>query len=340
MSKNYPFISKPETTLHNTRSSSSSSSSMQLMMKDGSPPYLASASAPPVEFPTSPQPAAGGEDVTLIHYRHPKHPLAQKTLPELFVCGGCKEYGAGKRFTCQECDFQLHDFCALSPPSLRDHPLHAQHELVFHSRPKQAGISWAKCDICGKSSKGFTFRCRACSFQMHPCCAMLSSQITFPEVHAHPLKLLPPAPAVNYVNGQLDDPAAVVCGECKKKRSGGRVYRCTVCSSDNYYHLHAVCAKSMINGLRANGITPPDQKPNNNPMFGIAVHLASRVVIEFIGGLIEGFGEGVGQVLVQSIGGGRGRSRRLRRSSSTSTTTEAEAEAEAKSSSATRSSLF
>ncbi|KAL0313813.1 UNVERIFIED_CONTAM: hypothetical protein Sangu_2225700 [Sesamum angustifolium] len=211
-----------------------------------------------VEFPTSPQPAVG-EQIT--HYAHSQHPLMELTLPELFTCSGCKEFGAGKRFACQQCDFQLHEFCAVSPPLLKNHPLHGQHQLVFHSKPRPAkgGISWPRCDVCGKSTKGFTFRCRACSFQMHPCCAMLSTEINFP-IHPHPLKLLP---AFN-------------------------------------------TSSALINGLGPNGIPTPE-KPS---ALGTAARLASQVVIEFIGGLIEGFGEGMGEVIVQSIARGRCISRR------------------------------
>lgn len=97
----------------------------------------ANAKLPSVEFPSSPQTETAASADQLIHYTHSKHPIAQITLPDLFVCSGCKEYGAGKRFACQECDFQLHEFCALSPPLLKSHPLHGQHHLVFHSRPKQ-----------------------------------------------------------------------------------------------------------------------------------------------------------------------------------------------------------
>ncbi|GFQ00276.1 hypothetical protein PHJA_002171600 [Phtheirospermum japonicum] len=148
----------------------------------------------------------------------------------------------------------------------------------------KAGVSWPRCDVCGKSTKGFTFRCRACNFQMHPCCAMLSTEINVP-IHPHPLRLLP-ALHNNNNNGTL-------CGKCKKKRSG-RVYRCKTCES---YHVHAACAKSFINGLQDNGIPTPD-KPST---LGTAARLASQVVIEFIGGLFEGFGEGVAEALVQNI---------------------------------------
>ncbi|KAL3845932.1 hypothetical protein ACJIZ3_003335 [Penstemon smallii] len=245
-----------------------------------------------IEFPTSPQPAFGEE---ITHYSHSKHPLTEVTISELFRCSGCKEYGAGKRFACQQCDFQLHEFCAVSPPLLQSHPLHGQHQLVFHSKPKPGGISWPRCDVCGKSTKGFTFRCRACNFQMHPCCAMLSTEINLP-VHPHNLKLLPPAGEHGLGN---------TCGECKKKRSG-RMYRCSVCD----YHIHAVCAKNHINGLQANGINAAPERPS---ALGTAARFASQVVIEFVGGLIEGLGEGMGEVIVQNIARGRCTSIRRRR---------------------------
>ncbi|PIM97169.1 Diacylglycerol kinase [Handroanthus impetiginosus] len=244
-----------------------------------------------IEFPTSPQPAAVGEEIT--HYSHSKHPLTEVTLNELFTCSGCKEYGAGKRFSCQECEFQLHEFCAFAPPLLKNHQLHGQHQLVFHSKPKpaKAGISWPRCNICGKSTKGFAFRCRACSFQMHPCCAMLSTEINFPP-HPHLLRLLPPLSTNN----------DLACGECNKRRPG-RMYHCTVCD----YHLHAACAKALYNGLRETGIPLPDPRPN---AIEKAARLASQVVIEFIGGLIEGLGEGMGGALIDNIARGRCISRR------------------------------
>nr|XP_016443262.1 PREDICTED: uncharacterized protein LOC107768651 [Nicotiana tabacum] len=259
-----------------------------------------------IEFPTSPQPPDDHDGVhanhngTIVHHTHSKHPLAEITLSELFTCSGCKEFGAGRRYACQDCDFQLHHFCALSPPSLKAHPFHGQHQLVFHAKPKQvkAGITWPRCDVCGKSTKGFTFRCRvnSCNFQMHPCCAMLSTEVKLP-IHPHSLKVLPPGNALSGGAGGGNDQSGMVCGACKKKRSSGRVYSCTVCD----YHLHAMCAKSMINGLQEYGIKPPE-KPN---VLGTAARLASQVVIEFIGGLIEGLGEGVGEALVQNIGRGR-----------------------------------
>lgn len=94
-----------------------------------------------LRFPTSPQLVLGEE---MLHVSHPQHPLSHVNLPDLFTCAGCKEYGAGKRFTCQQCDYQLHDFCALAPPALKSHPFHCQHQLVFYSKP---GMYWLKLEL-------------------------------------------------------------------------------------------------------------------------------------------------------------------------------------------------
>ncbi|KAK7411988.1 hypothetical protein VNO78_03433 [Psophocarpus tetragonolobus] len=249
--------------------------------------YVTKKSPPPaVEFPTSPQLIFGEE---ILHFSHPQHPLSMVDLPDLFNCVGCKEFGSGKRFVCQQCDFQLHDFCALAPPALKAHPFHSQHSMMFHSKPGRTGMAAKlKCDVCGKPTKGFAFLCTACAFQMHPCCAMLNTEMEYPS-HPHTLRMLPTT------SSTVPDQGSFGCGECKKRRSG-KVYRCTVCE----YHLHAVCAKSKINGLQANGIRPP-QKPS---VLAAAARVASQVVIEFIGGLVEGIGESVGDVLVQNIAKG------------------------------------
>ncbi|KAJ6736599.1 CYSTEINE/HISTIDINE-RICH C1 DOMAIN FAMILY PROTEIN [Salix viminalis] len=275
------------------RSSSSSRSSMKktssFLMNN--PKELAKTNHPrpvqKIEYPASPQIILGEEKPR--HTSHPQHPLSLLDVSDLFTCSGCKEYGSGFRFTCQQCEFQLHEFCALAPPVLKEHSFHRQHHLYLHSKPVKGGILKSKCDVCWKPTKGYTFRCNACSYQMDPCCAMLSDQINI-SVHPHLLKLLP----ANSPNG--DSASGIVCGECRRKRSG-RVYRCTVCE----YHLHAVCAKNMVNGLEANGIKGPETPS----MLGTAARLASQVFVEFIGGIIEGLGEGVGEMFVQSITRGR-----------------------------------
>lgn len=159
---------------------------------------------------------------------------------------------------------------------------------------KGGGSAKSTCDVCAKPSKGYAFRCCACSFQMHPCCAKLDSQVRFPCHASHTLRLLPAN--ISTSNG---DAGNFVCGECKRKRAG-RVYHCTACD----YHLHAVCAKNMVNGLHANGHSPRDEKPGR--LRGSGWHIASQVVGKIIVGLLEGIAEGLGEGLVQNVGKGKG----------------------------------
>ncbi|KAB2006723.1 hypothetical protein ES319_D11G367400v1 [Gossypium barbadense] len=84
-------------------------------------------------FPTSPDVPPIGDAIYLA--AHPQHPLSQTRLSDLFTCGACKEYGAGERFTCSECDYQLHDFCALAPDSLKRHPIHPLHNIILNRKP-------------------------------------------------------------------------------------------------------------------------------------------------------------------------------------------------------------
>ncbi|KAG9456584.1 hypothetical protein H6P81_001092 [Aristolochia fimbriata] len=235
------------------------------------------------------QPPRKGED-QILHSSHPQHPLTQVYSPYLFTCMGCKEYGAGRRFKCLRCDYDLHDFCALAPPSLHSHPLHTKHPIVFSIKPA-GGFLRSACGVCGKTTKGFAYRCTACSFEMHPCCAKLEREMDVPS-HEHALFLHPADSALISNGGDSGFP----CAECGRKRAG-QVYHCSLCD----YHLHAICAKDMVNGLYLNGIKAPEKKSK----FGAAARIASQAFTGFLGGLIEGIGEGFGEVLIDSIAKGK-----------------------------------
>lgn len=125
---------------------------------------------------------------------------------------------------------------------------------------------------------------------MHPCCAKLSNEMNFDSLHQHALKILPVTPSAN--NG--DDGPAFVCGECRGKRSG-RVYKCSVPACK--YYLHLVCAKNMVNGLHANDIKRVD-KPSK---LASVAKTASQVFADFLGGFVEGLGEGFGEVIVTNM---------------------------------------
>lgn len=110
-------------------------------------------------------------------------------------------------------------------------------------------------------------------------------QMNFPT-HQHPLILLP----------SLGD--FVKCEVCHRKRSG-QVYSCLACG----YHMHAACAKQMVNGLYMHGFKPPEK--SNMLGLGAAARVATQAVAGLISGLIEGIGEGIGGALMDNIGRGR-----------------------------------
>ncbi|ERN11420.1 hypothetical protein AMTRI_Chr03g43510 [Amborella trichopoda] len=239
---------------------------------------------PSIQMDVSPQTQIKQGEI--LHFSHPNHPLSLISIPYLFTCMGCKEYGAGQRYRCNLCNFDLHEFCALAPSHLQNHPLHPKHPLVFSTKPSTRFLK-PKCEICSKTTKGFAYRCTACYFEMHPCCSKLSIDMKYPT-HEHTLKLSP---------ATLMGDGSFWCQVCGRKRSGW-LYNCTNCR----YGVHAVCAKDAINGLHKEGLIAPI-KPS---VLGVAARFASQSVLGFIGGLIEGLGEGVGEAIIESAGRGLG----------------------------------
>jgi len=222
-----------------------------------------------------------GEEIH--HFTHPQHALTLMSLPYLFTCHGCKEYGAGARYRCNDCNIDIHEFCAKAPPSI-SHPYHTQHQLVFYNKlATGSGFVKSKCDICGHSFKGFAFRCNACHFNLHPCCAELPRELNYYGHPQHTLKLLSGSPSA--------EGSSYTCGACGKKGSSW-VYYCPECD----YYLDTVCAKTAINGLHAQGIVVPTRQKK----LKTAARFATQVVQLFVDGLVEGLGEGLADVILDN----------------------------------------
>jgi hypothetical protein len=79
-----------------------------------------------------------------------------------------------------------------------------------------------------------------------------------------------------------------VCG----KKGSSWVYYCAECE----FYLDTVCAKTVINGLHAQGIAVP-ARPNK---FKSAARFATQVVQFFVDGLVEGLGEGLADVILDN----------------------------------------
>ncbi|KAM3298041.1 hypothetical protein ACQJBY_039813 [Aegilops geniculata] len=111
---------------------------------------------------------ASSSRTCISHPTHLKHELALKGAGK-FMCNGCHEYGAGKRYRCQTCGYNLHDKCALEEGTKIVHPLLKNIELeLWFQAP--AGLEGSKlvCNACGDDVMGFHYH--SSKLCLHPCC--------------------------------------------------------------------------------------------------------------------------------------------------------------------------
>lgn len=161
-------------------------------------------------------------DKELYHPAHPQHRRLKIEYCEApFKCDGCKEAGIGLKYKCQQCDFDLHKACAVAPPSFV-HPFYPKCEFEFHYQPP--GPERRRCDACQKDVLGFTYHCKRCDFDLHPCCANLPRVLDDGEKNIYLcLKLAYP------------------CHHCGRKGSGWS-YK----SECKTYNLHVSCVKELL----------------------------------------------------------------------------------------------
>ncbi|KAA8517093.1 hypothetical protein F0562_017386 [Nyssa sinensis] len=98
-------------------------------------------------------------------------------------CNGCMLPISAPFYSCSQCNFFLHKWCAELPTEVWQHPCHPQHTLVLLPKcPRFFGLF--RCQCCGINSNGFSFSCASCEFYLDVNCASLPSSITH-EAHAH-----------------------------------------------------------------------------------------------------------------------------------------------------------
>ncbi|KAL6847041.1 hypothetical protein ACP4OV_022894 [Aristida adscensionis] len=173
----------------------------------------------------------------LVHFSHPQHRLRLEHLETPFRCDGCREVGIGARFRCAAagggCDHDLHRQCALPvsppPPPLR-HPFYPRCAFVFLARaPGPPGARY--CNACGRGVAGYAYHCRACGFDLHPCCAALPHALDAGggvRLHLHP-------------DSRAGGGGGGACHRCGH-RGRSWSYR-SQCGS---YSLHVACVMDMI----------------------------------------------------------------------------------------------
>ncbi|KAK4595880.1 hypothetical protein RGQ29_014104 [Quercus rubra] len=115
------------------------------------------------------------------------HPLIFRAVTGSgFACNGCGESIEGSRYSCRECNFDLHPSCAELPRELQ-HPIHSKHPLILHKAPPYDGQT-CTCSLCNLPCKWFVYHCPLCKFDLHIKC--VSQPLNFEvEVHEHQLIL-------------------------------------------------------------------------------------------------------------------------------------------------------
>ncbi|GJN30654.1 hypothetical protein PR202_gb18979 [Eleusine coracana subsp. coracana] len=89
-----------------------------------------------------------------------------------YRCDGCGCVGAGPRYRCEACDFDLHLLCA-SPPSTGQFFFHGQHLLTF-----EPGVDRPRCcDICEMPVRGMHYACHVPPLRLRSAPGLLAPAI-------------------------------------------------------------------------------------------------------------------------------------------------------------------
>ncbi|CAA2954387.1 uncharacterized protein LOC111390161 [Olea europaea var. sylvestris] len=157
------------------------------------------------------------------HFIHPGHQLtAIDGHDQPYLCDRCKTPGTGKRFRCNRCDFDLHEYCGTCPGTFSA-TMH-QHPLTLVSLKAESASKITRiCDLCSDPVEGLFYECKECKFNVHPLCTQFPKELNHALHKIHPLILQP-----NSLPG--------FCAVCKDLCRGWR-YRCKACNFD----IHVEC---------------------------------------------------------------------------------------------------
>ncbi|KAL1555665.1 hypothetical protein AAHA92_11376 [Salvia divinorum] len=156
---------------------------------------------------------------SIDHFTHP-HRLTAADFNHEFLCNGCMTIGISRRFRCNACDFDLHEYCATCPRSL--HSFMHPHPLTLLLRtPASAKSTRVVCDLCRETVEWLFYRCDECNFDLHPLCTQLPQKLNHALHRIHPLIL-------------QSLPAAGACAVCRRLCVGWR-YACRSCRVDIHF---------------------------------------------------------------------------------------------------------
>ncbi|KAI7733355.1 hypothetical protein M8C21_013376 [Ambrosia artemisiifolia] len=106
-------------------------------------------------------------------------------------CNMCKEEIYSFQlcyYSCKDCDYNLHKFCAELPETQQNHPLHPGHNLTLTKRNPYTFVP--KCSICKIEQRTFyMYTCSTCEFDIIDivCATMYAQKMDHPS-HPHQLQ--------------------------------------------------------------------------------------------------------------------------------------------------------
>ncbi|XP_047333109.1 uncharacterized protein LOC124936640 [Impatiens glandulifera] len=186
-----------------------------------------------------------GADKDVIKHHGHHHPLVKfkKSIQNVEdyegYCNGCgfpMDINSGGFMICIEddCDFCLHEFCALL--SNRDTLHYPQHTSPLKLTQS---IGLFKCNVCFMEFLGkelpedfllMRYHCKDCNFGVDLRCASMAFLTNVPY-HQHPL-----TPKLSYSNPLV---SCSVCGENQKEKLGFVSFECKICPS---FSIHQECS--------------------------------------------------------------------------------------------------
>uniref|UniRef100_A0A7N2R6H8 DC1 domain-containing protein n=1 Tax=Quercus lobata TaxID=97700 RepID=A0A7N2R6H8_QUELO len=105
-----------------------------------------------------------------------------------YNCNGCKVDGFGKRYRCDECDYDLHIACMHSTPTTTPKLFEDSIFKFYDQLPRSCIKCKTDCEVCGKQVKGFVYHCHEKDLVLHPCCCNLKDELSQSAKRAIKLK--------------------------------------------------------------------------------------------------------------------------------------------------------
>ena len=118
-----------------------------------------------------------------------------------YICNGCKVGGFGKRYRCDECDYDLHISCMHSTPTTT-HKLLKDSTFKFYDQlPRNCNECKRDCEACGKQVEGFVYHCHKKDLVLHPCCCNLKNEVEYDGMKFHLRKTESKCARCNQIKG-------------------------------------------------------------------------------------------------------------------------------------------